>query len=86
MMLNENELEFIFAVYDSARSLVSDKDKTVLAEELVRHMIDYGMELKTFAQEVGEHDEYLDQAVELFLEQSEESEEEYWMDDEDEWE
>ena len=86
MMLNENELEFIFAVYDSARALVSDKDKTVLAEELVRHMIDYGMELKTFAQEVGEHDEYLDQAVELFLEQSEESEEEYWMDDEDEWE
>lgn len=86
MMLNENELEFIFAVYDSARALVSDKDKSVLAEEIVRHMIDYGMELKTFAQEVGEHDEYLDQAVELFLEQSEESDEEYWMDDEDEWE
>ena len=85
-MLNENELEFIFAVYDSARALVSDKDKSVLAEELIRHMIDHGMDLKSFAQEMGEHDEYLDEAVELFLEQSEDNEEEYWLDDEDEWE
>jgi hypothetical protein len=86
MTLNENDLEFIFAVYDSARALVGDKDKSVLAEELVRHMIDYGMDLKFFAQEVGEHDQYLDEAVELFLEQSEESEEEYWLVDVDEWE
>jgi hypothetical protein len=87
MILNENELEFIFAVYDSAKSLVSEKDKLVLAEELIRHMISHGMELKTFAQEVGEHDRYLDEAVSLFLEQSDESEDdEYWLADEDEWE
>lgn len=87
MNLNDGDLEFIFSLYDSAKSVVNEKDRLTLAEEFVRHMIEYGMEIKTFAQEVGEHDEYLDEAVEHFLEQNEDSDdEEYWYSDEDEWE
>jgi hypothetical protein len=85
MILNENDLEFIFAFYDSAIAIVSEKEKSTLAEELIRHMIAHGMEINNFAQEVGEHDEYLDEAIELFLENAEETDDGYWLEDEDDW-
>lgn len=85
MILNENDLEFIFAFYDSALVLVPEKEKPTLAEELIRHMMSHGMEINSFAQEVGDHDEYLDEAVELHLENAEESDDGYWLEDEDDW-
>jgi hypothetical protein len=83
MNLNDGDLEFIFALYDSARSLVTEKDRTVWAEETIRHMIDYGIDVKLSATEIGEHCNYLDAALCEHLELEEEDEDAEYDDGEE---
>lgn len=83
MNLSDGDFEFIFALYDSARSLVIEKDRPLLAEETIRHMLDYGLEVKLSAVEIGEHCTYLDAALCEYLELEEEDDEAEYSDDED---
>lgn len=83
MNLNDTDLEFLMQLYDKALSHIADKSKSDWAEDFVLSLADYGVNVADNAKEIGEHDEYLDEAVELFLEHNEE--EESWVDEEDDW-
>lgn len=84
MKLNDYDLELVLQLYDRAKSHLADKNKSDWAEDFVFTIADYGIDMKSAGKEIGEHDEYLDEAVAQFLENSEEDEE--WYADEDEWE
>jgi hypothetical protein len=84
MNLSDNDIELLMQLYDKAKSHIADKHKSDWAEDFVLALADYDVDIKANAKELGEHDEFLDEAVELFLEHSDE-EEESWVDDEEEW-
>ena len=86
MLVNDADLEFTFAMYDSAVSLLPEKDKTVMAEEVIRHLADFGVDIRANAPEISDHCEVLEVAVCEFLEQQNEDIDmfgEYNEDDED---
>lgn len=87
MKLSDHDLEFILQLYDTAHRLLADKPKQEFANDWLYKLIDYGFDVKFYAREIGEHDEYLDAAVESYLELEDEfgEVEEDWLDDEDEW-
>ena len=87
MNLSEHDLEFILQLYDSAVPYMSDKAKGDFATDFIFKLGDYGFDLKASAKEIGDHDIYLDKAMEEFLESEEEygEPEEEWYDDEDIW-
>lgn len=87
MNLTEHDLEFILQLYDSAVTYMPDKGKVDFATDFIFKLGDYGFDLKACAKEIGDHDEYLDKAMEEFLEGEEEygEPEEEWYDDEEYW-
>ena len=87
MNLSEHDLEFILQLYDTSHRLIADKFKQEFANDYLYKLIDYGFVIKASAKEVGEHDEYLDKAIEEYLEGEEEfgESEEDWYEDEDLW-
>ena len=86
MNLSDGDLEFIFVIYDTAKQLVAEKDRLTLSDEIIRHMVDYGFDIKTNATEIGEHCEYLDKSLNDYLEYQEEEEyDEPWYPEEDVW-
>lgn len=85
MNLNDGDLELIFALYDSAHSIVPDKEKSTLAEDFVRHLVDFGFDVKRSANEIAEHCEYLEAVVDDLLDSEEVFDEEStWGEEEDE--
>ena len=87
MSLNDGDLEFILQLYDTAFAVIPDKAKSDFAENFVFKLVDYGFDVKTNAKEIGDHDEYLDKAVETVLEDDDFEPEDEWLDPEfdDEW-
>ena len=87
MNLSEHDLEFILQLYDTAHRLIGDKQKQDFANDWLFKLDDYGFDIKASAKEIGEHDEYLDRAVEEYLEGEDEfgEPEEEWYDDEEYW-
>lgn len=87
MNLSEHDLEFILQLYDTSTRLMADKVKTEHAKDFLYRLYDYGMDIKSNAKEIGEHDEYLDQAVIEFLESEDEfgEPEDEWFEDEELW-
>jgi len=82
MNLNDSDLEFILQLYDVGYSFMADKAKMDYAETFVYKLVDYGFDVKSNAVEIGEHDEYLDKAVDTVLEEDESEPEDEWLDEE----
>jgi hypothetical protein len=61
---------------------MADKSKMDYAETFVYKLVDYGFDVKSNAVEIGEHDEYLDKAVDTVLEEDETDPEDDWLDEE----
>ena len=87
MNLSEHDLEFILQLYDTAHRLIGDKQKQDFANDWLFKLDDYGFDIKASAKEIGEHDEYLDVAVEEYIEGEDEFADsvEEWYDDDDEY-
>lgn len=87
MNLSEHDLEFILQLYDTSHRLIADKHKQEFANDYLYKLIDYGFDVKASAKDIGEHDEYLDRAVEEYLEGEDEfgEPEEEWYEDEEYW-
>jgi len=87
MNLNDGDLEFILQLYDTGYAFMPDKSKMEYAENFVYKMVDYGFDVKANATEIGEHDEYLDKAVDVVLEDDDTEPEDEWLDEEfdEEW-
>lgn len=86
MLVNDADLEFTFAMYDSAVALLPEKDKSAMAEEVIRHLADFGVDISANATEISDHCEVLEVAVCEYLEQENEDVdmfEEYNEDDEE---
>jgi hypothetical protein len=83
----DSDVEFILQLYDTTFRFLTDKQKLDFAESFLYKLVDYGFDVKANAQEIGEHDEYLDKAVEKVLEEDDWDPEEQWLDEEyEEWE
>jgi len=82
MNLNDSDLEFMLQLYDVGFSFIPDKAKLDYAETYVYKLVDYGFDVKSNAVEIGEHDEYLDKAVDTVLEEDETDPEDDWLDEE----
>jgi len=84
MNLSDSDLELMFQIYDKALAYVPEKTKTDFAGDFIFVLSDYGIDLKRNAEEIGDHDEYLDKAMTEHIEGSEEHDsdeeysEEYW--------
>ena len=87
MNLSEHDLEFILQLYDTSIRLIPEKVKIEFAKDWLYKLIDYGFDVKASAKEIGEHDEYLDVAVEEYIEGEDEFADsvEEWYDDDDEY-
>jgi len=72
MVLNDSDFEFVFAMYDSAIRLLSDKDKPAMAQETIRHMIESGVDIRLSAPEISDHCEMLEDEITEYLEGEEE--------------
>jgi len=86
MLVNDSDLEYTFAMYDSAINLLSERDKPLMAEEVIRHLADFGIDISANATEIADHCELLEVAVQEYLEQENEDVdmfEEYNEDDEE---
>lgn len=88
MRLNDHDLELVLQLYDRAKAHASEKNRSDWAEDFVYILGDYGYDIVAVSKEIGDHDEYLDNAVEQFLENHDEEDDDYWIEDEDadEWE
>lgn len=87
MSLSDGDLEFILQLYDVGFGVIPDKSKFEYAENFVYKLVDYGFDVKGNAKEISDHDEYLDKAVEVVLEDDDMDPEDEWLDPEfdDEW-
>ena len=83
--LNDSDLEFVFALYNSAKALLqNDASREQWADETIKNISDYGFDLDLIATEIGEHDSYLARAIDLLKEvQKEEAEDDDYFDDEE---
>lgn len=87
MSLSDTDLEFHLQLYDKAMALIPDKNKEQFAKDFIFTLDDYGVDLKRSAIEIGDHDEYLEEALNEHFEVSddydsdEEYAEEYWEED-----
>lgn len=88
MSLNDGDLEFLLQIYDTGFVYIPDKSKSDFAENFVYKLVDYGFDVKHNAKEISDHDEYLDKAVVMVLEEDDMDPEDDWLDPEfdDEWE
>lgn len=86
--MSDGDVEFLLQLYDTAFVYLTDKQKPDFAENFLYKLMDYGVDVKVNAKEIGEHDEYLDKAVEVVLEEDDWEPEDDWIDTEfeDEWE
>lgn len=87
MSLTDSDMEFILQLYDTAFAHLAEKAKPDFAENFVFKLMDYGFDVKANAKEIGDHDEFLDKAINFALEDDESEPEEDWLDTEfdDEW-
>ncbi len=87
MSLTDSDMEFILQLYDTAFVHLTEKAKPDFAENFVFKLMDYGFDVKGNAKEIGDHDEFLDKAVNFALEDDEYEPEEDWLDTEfeDDW-
>jgi predicted regulator of amino acid metabolism with ACT domain len=67
-MLNDGDLEFVFALYDSAKVIMAEKDRPTWAEEVVRHLVDFGIDVKQSAPDLSDHCELIEAAIAEYLE------------------
>ena len=84
MKLSDHDLELVLQLYDRAKVHIVEKHRPQWAEDFVFTMEDFGISIRVAGKEIGEHDEYLDAAVEEFLENADEDVE-GWYPDGDEW-
>jgi hypothetical protein len=84
MNLGDTDLELFLQIYDKAIKYVPLKVKSDFAEDFIFTLDDYGIDLKRNAVELGEHCDYLDDAITDFFDENddydsdEEYAEEYW--------
>lgn len=69
MNLSDNDLELFLQIYDKALAHIQDKNKDVWAKDFILTLEDYGVDLKRYAMEIGDHDDYLGEAIENFFEE-----------------
>lgn len=86
MDLSDGDMEFLLQLYDTSKSHIPEKARQAFANDFVFKLEDYGYDVHKNAKEIGEHDEYLDNAVTEVIELDEdyESDEELWLDEDDE--
>ena len=81
MSLSDNDLEFIIAMYDAARSSVVEKERSNFAEHFLQVLDQYGFDIAGNAEQISEHDKYLETSVDEYIEHEEVDD----TDEEDEW-
>ena len=88
MNLSDTDLELYLQIYDKAMLHMPEKVKDKFADEFVFTLDDYGIDLKRNAVEIGDHCEYLSDALESHFDVNEDHDsdeeyaEEYWEEDE----
>jgi|TARA_B110000908_G_C9835921_1_gene263460 hypothetical protein len=78
MNLSDNDLELMFQLYDKAIAQIPEKSRADWAKDFIFILADYGIDLKHNAEEIADHNEYLDSALTEHFE----SDDEYDSDDE----
>lgn len=71
MTPSDADVEFLLQLYDTAKSSMAEKSRGDWAEGFIFKLLDYGFDVKSNAEELGEHDEYLDKAVQETIESDE---------------
>ena len=90
MNLSDGDIEFILTIYDTSTSMMEDKAREKYATEFIRHLVDFGFDVKACFADIADHDSFLSDALDEWLEQEEEDEYEEEgeyldEDDEDRW-
>jgi hypothetical protein len=82
MRLSDDELEVFLGIYESAKGLIPQKDRPDWAFRFLELLDGQGIEIKLYSQEIVDTCPYLDKAMEIVLE---EVEEDWEIDQDDEW-
>lgn len=83
MQLSDHELEVYLTIYSSAKGLIPSKDRPDWAFKFLDVLQSEGIELKLYSEDIVEQCPYLDKAMDIVLE---EVEEDWEIDQDDEWE
>ena len=83
MQLSDHELEVYLNIYSSAKGLIPSKDRPDWAFKCLDVLQSEGIELKLYSEDIVEQCPYLDKAMDIVLE---EVEEDWEIDQDDEWE
>lgn len=78
MSIADNDLEFIIALYDAARNSVAEKERVNFAEHFLEVLDQHGFDISGNAEEIGEHDKYLVEALDEYIEHEEDEDEDGW--------
>jgi hypothetical protein len=84
MKLSDHELEIYLGIYESAKGLISAKDRPDWAFKFLEILDGEGIELKLYSQEIVDTCPFLDKAMDIVLEDMDE--EDWEVDYDDEWE
>lgn len=84
MHLNDGDLEFVFAMYDSGKALMpNDVAREQWAENTIRNLTEYGFTLELISTELGEYDVFLANALDLIREYEEDDGDDAYSEDDE---